>query len=188
MKKPVYLAVLIILVMSVGISLYSCRMTQWGRARGGTTSGPTAHFVFSSTNLDASHRTQIEGHLQNHVLPATRKFLEACRAAGIRLLDHDVQAADLNVVLMSDSITGKNTRFTLGNYMLTHSYSTNHVIPAGGNYITPLRVLDCDRITACGLSGEESLWGAMTRSDDQESPWDFRPGQVPRCFRSSGRN
>jgi hypothetical protein len=102
-------------------------------------------------------------HVHDVVYPSTLEFLQKCAKCGIMGLgDTNLAESSLENVAVEEIPGGKQTWFSLGNHKFMHLFTTNYLFKGQSGDI---QILDCDRITYCGLKGAEWPWRAMTADD-----------------------
>lgn len=84
-------------------------------------------------------------HLNSHVLPALKAFLQKCQPYHIYDLPSSAALADIRNPRFEAAPSGVTTIFEFGKYRLRHTYSTNLVMRS--ELGREVRILACDRIT-----------------------------------------
>ncbi len=131
------------------------------RSKKETTSFVQEKSAKNSNDTSKKIQGKNKDYVQEVVYPSTLDFLQKCDRSGISGLS----TGRLENVNERDVPGGRITKFSMGDYNFTHTYTTNSLFKAESGDI---KILDCDRITYCGLRGSQNPWVAISYGDTGE--------------------
>jgi hypothetical protein len=157
MKKSKLIAVallVLVLVAIIGNRYKDSIISRLGSDKNG-------NYSHSQTASKVTFR-KTGDHVHDVVYPATLDFLRKCAKCGIvGLGETNLAESRLENVVVEEIPGGKQTWFCIGNHKFMHLFTTNYLFKGH----TDIQILDCNRITYCGLRGAEWPWRAMTAED-----------------------
>jgi len=148
--------VVLVLAIIIGSHYKGFDLLGFGNEKG-------KHSPLSQIDLHKMTFQKTGNHLHDVVYPSTLEFLSKCAKCGIvGLGDTNIQESGIQNVVEKAIPGGKETEFSIGNHKFKHLFATNYLFKSKSGDI---QILDCDRITYCGLKGEEWPWRAITAED-----------------------